>query len=143
MVDNMKECQGNQKQSGMKRKGQTELTAKQQRFANEYCIDLNATAAYRRAGYNARDNAAEACASRLLSNAKVREAVQKKEKIVAKRCEVTAENILRETGAVAFSDIRRLFMRMARRNPFMSLTMPRQGPSNQLRSARWFRKEKW
>lgn len=87
----------------------TELTLKQQRFAAEYCVDLNATAAYRRAGYKARGNAAEACASRLLSNAKVRQAIQEKEKIVASRCEVNTENVLREASALAFSDIRKLF----------------------------------
>jgi phage terminase small subunit len=82
---------------------------KQQRFANEYCIDLNATAAYVRAGYNARGNAAEACASRLLSNAKVQQAIQEKEKIAASRLEASTENVLRVTSALAFSDIRRLF----------------------------------
>ncbi|WON72881.1 terminase small subunit [Nitrosospira sp. Is2] len=87
----------------------TELTPKQQRFAAEYCVDLNATAAYRRAGYNARGNAAEACASRLLSNAKVQQAIREKERIAASRLEVTAENVLREASALAFSDIRRLF----------------------------------
>ena len=44
-----------------------DLTPKQRRFAEEYCIDLNATAAYLRAGYTARGNSAEAAASRLLS----------------------------------------------------------------------------
>jgi phage terminase small subunit len=87
----------------------TELTPKQQRFAAEYCVDLNATAAYRRAGYNARGNAAEACASRLLSNAKVQQAIREKEKITAKRLEVNTENVLRATSAHAFSDIRKLF----------------------------------
>lgn len=93
----------------MEKPNRTELTPKQQRFANEYCVDLNATAAYRRAGYNARGNSAEAAASRLLSNVKVQQAVQEKEKMVASRCEITAENILREAGALAFSDIRKLF----------------------------------
>ena len=93
----------------MKKPNRTELTLKQQRFANEYCVDLNATAAYRRAGYNARGNAAEACASRLLSNAKVQQAIQQKEKIAASRCEVNTENVLREASALAFSDIRKLF----------------------------------
>lgn len=93
----------------MKTTGRGELTLKQQRFANEYCVDLNATAAYRRAGYNARGNAAEACASRLLSNAKVQQAIQQKEKIAARRCEVNTENVLREASALAFSDIRKLF----------------------------------
>lgn len=87
----------------------TELTLKQQRFANEYCVDLNATAAYRRAGYLARGNSAEVCASKLLSNAQVQKVIQQKEKQLISRCEVTAVNILRETGAIAFSDIRKLF----------------------------------
>jgi len=52
------------------------LTAKQQRFVAEYLIDLNATAAYKRAGYTAKGNAAEVTASQLLSNPKVAEAVK-------------------------------------------------------------------
>ena len=87
----------------------TELTPKQQRFAAEYCVDLNATAAYRRAGYNARGNSAEAAASRLLSNVKVQQAIQEKEKVAVSRLEVNIENVLSSTAALAFSDIRKLF----------------------------------
>jgi phage terminase small subunit len=86
-----------------------ELTLKQQRFAAEYCIDLNATAAYLRAGYAARGNSAEAAASRLLSNVKVRQAIQEREKKLISRCEATTENLLREASSLAFSDIRKLF----------------------------------
>jgi phage terminase small subunit len=93
----------------MKKPGRSELTPKQQRFAAEYCVDLNATAAYIRAGYDARGNSAEAAACRLLSNVKVREAIEQKQREVARRCEVTTQNIVRETAAVAFSDIRKLF----------------------------------
>lgn len=93
----------------MSKNDRAELTLKQQRFANEYCVDLNAAAAYRRAGYRARGNSAEAAASRLLSNVKVQRAVQEKEKIAASRCEVNTENVLREASALAFSDIRKLF----------------------------------
>lgn len=52
------------------------LNAKQQRFVAEYLIDLNATAAYKRAGYIAKGNSAEVNASRLLSNAQVAKTVQ-------------------------------------------------------------------
>ncbi|SFU57109.1 terminase small subunit [Nitrosospira multiformis] len=93
----------------MKKPARSDLTPKQQRFAAEYCVDLNATAAYIRAGYDARGNSAEAAACRLLSNVKVQEAIEQKQREVAKRCELTAENIVREASAVAFSDIRRLF----------------------------------
>lgn len=85
------------------------LTLKQERFATEYCVDLNATAAYRRAGYIATGNAAEACASRLLRNAKVQQIIQEQEKEIASRCAVTEENVMRESSALAFSDIRKLF----------------------------------
>jgi phage terminase small subunit len=93
----------------MKHSEPGELTPRQQRFADEYCVDLNATAAYARAGYRARGNSAEVSACRLLRNAKVQEAIEQKQREVAKRCELTSENIVREASAVAFSDIRRLF----------------------------------
>lgn len=54
-----------------KPKAEKGLTPKQERFVAEYLLDLNATAAYKRAGYVGKGNAAEAAASRLLSNAKV------------------------------------------------------------------------
>ncbi len=57
-------------------KDASELTAKQRRFADEYLIDLNATAAYKRAGYVGKGNTAEVCASQLLSNPKVAEYVR-------------------------------------------------------------------
>src|SRR5687768_6619671 len=93
----------------MKHPEPTELTPRQQRFADEYCMDLNATAAYARAGYRARGNSAEVSASRLLRNAKVQEIIEQKQQEAARRCEVTRDNIVREAAAVAFSDIRRLF----------------------------------
>jgi hypothetical protein len=50
----------------------SKLNSKQQRFVQEYLIDLNATAAYKRAGYKcSSDAAAQAHASRLLGNAEV------------------------------------------------------------------------
>ncbi len=54
----------------------TALTPKQQRFVAEYLLDLNATAAYKRAGYASKGNAAEVSACQLLSNPKVAKAVQ-------------------------------------------------------------------
>jgi phage terminase small subunit len=55
---------------------QRPLTPKQQRFVDEYLIDLNATAAYKRAGYRSAGNAAEVNASHLLRNHKVSQAVK-------------------------------------------------------------------
>ena len=52
------------------------LTPKQQRFCAEYVIDLNATAAYKRAGYKAKGHSAESAAQRLLSNVEVKAAIK-------------------------------------------------------------------
>ena len=49
------------------------MTEKQKMFADEYLIDLNATRAYKAAYKNIKsDEAAAACASKLLRNAKVK-----------------------------------------------------------------------
>lgn len=71
------------------------LTPKQQRFVQEYLIDLNATAAYKRAGYVAKGNAAEVNASRLLRNAQVAAEVARRSKKVAEKYELTEELVIR------------------------------------------------
>jgi phage terminase small subunit len=53
------------------------LTPKRQRFVDEYLIDLNATAAYRRAGYSAAGNVGTKAASRLLHVPAVAQQVQR------------------------------------------------------------------
>ena len=52
------------------------LTPKQELFVNEYLVDLNATAAYKRAGYKGTGRSAENAASRLLGNVGVQAAIQ-------------------------------------------------------------------
>ena len=53
------------------------LTEKQQRFVDEYLIDLNATQAAIRAGYSAKT--ADQQGSRMLANVKVKQAVAEKD----------------------------------------------------------------
>ncbi|WP_219906670.1 terminase small subunit [Nitrosospira multiformis] len=121
----------------MKHSEHAELTPRQQRFVVEYCVDLNATAAYARAGYRARGNSAEVSACRLLRNAKVQEAIEQKQNEVAKRCELTTENIVREASAVAFSDIRRLFNPDGSPKPIHEIDDATAAPSHRSKSARW------
>ncbi|MCL6458057.1 MAG: terminase small subunit, partial [Gorillibacterium sp.] len=71
-----------------------------------YLIDLNATAAYRRAGYTAKGNAAEVNAHRLLSNTKVQEAIQKAMGAREKRTEITQDRVLQELAKIGFADIK-------------------------------------
>lgn len=53
---------------------ETKLTDRQENFAREYCIDWNGKQAAIRAGYS--EKTAEAAASRLLRNVKVKEAIE-------------------------------------------------------------------
>lgn len=82
------------------------LTPKQSLFVDEYLIDLNATAAYKRAGYKAKGNAAEVNAARLLRNAKVQEALNERMKERQQRTEVTQDNVIKELAKIAFSDLK-------------------------------------
>jgi Terminase small subunit len=70
------------------------LNDRQARFVVQFLVDFNATAAYRRAGYTARGNAAEACASRLLRHAKVRQALEVAMRQQQQRVELTADEVI-------------------------------------------------
>jgi phage terminase small subunit len=73
-----------------------DLRPKQRRFVDEYLVDLNATAAYRRAGYRARnDNVAAASASALLRNRKVAEAVAEALRARSVRTQTSRDSVLR------------------------------------------------
>jgi phage terminase small subunit len=83
------------------------LTERQRRFVEEYLIDLNATAAYKRAGYKPKsDHAAETSASRLLRNDEVRAEIRKQRKEQAKQSRITADRVLEELAHIAFSSLR-------------------------------------
>ncbi|ONN71719.1 terminase small subunit [Pseudomonas oryzihabitans] len=69
------------------------LTAKQQRFVDEYLVDLNATQAAIRTGYSPKT--AEQQASRLLSNVKVREYLAQKQQSRQQRTEITQDYVLK------------------------------------------------
>ena len=83
------------------------LTARQQRFVDEYLIDLNATKAAIRAGYS--ENGAEVTGSKLLRVAKVSEAIAKAQESRAERVHITQDRVLQELARIAFFDPRKLF----------------------------------
>lgn len=78
------------------------LTARQQRFADEYLVDLNGKQAAIRAGYSERT--AEAQASRLLSNVNLQHYIQKRKQERVERTEITQDMVLFELAAIAFSN---------------------------------------
>jgi phage terminase small subunit len=77
------------------------LNPRQQRFVEEYLVDLNATAAYIRAGYVARGNGAEVNASKLLRHPKVAEAIQAGMAARSARTGLTAKYVLESIQRLA------------------------------------------
>lgn len=83
------------------------LTAKQQRFVDEYLVDLNATQAAIRSGYSART--ADRIGPELLGKTWVAEAIAARQAKIAQKLEITQESIVAELAKIGFSDIRRMF----------------------------------
>lgn len=83
------------------------LTPKQERFAQEYVVDLNATQAAIRAGYS--EDTARAQASRLLLNVDIQAHVEKARKEQTQRTGVDADTILFELLRIARSDLGQAF----------------------------------
>jgi phage terminase small subunit len=81
----------------------SKLTPNQQRFIDEYLVDLNATQAAIRAGYS--EKTAEQQGSRLLRNAQVAEAVAAGKAARASETGITQDRVLTELQSLAFSCI--------------------------------------
>ena len=79
------------------------LTAKQQRFCDEYLIDLNATQAAIRAGYSAKT--ADQQGSRMLTNVKVQQEIAEKMAERSKRTGINQDRVLQEIAKLALVNI--------------------------------------
>lgn len=85
----------------------SKLTPNQQRFVDEYLVDLNATQAAIRAGYSAKT--AHVQGTRLLGIARVSEAVAEAQKEREQRTRITADRVLQELARIAFFDPRKAY----------------------------------
>lgn len=83
------------------------MTPKQERFVQEYLIDLNATQAAIRAGYSQRT--ARQIGDENLSKPDISAAIQQAKAARSERTEITADRVLQELGRIAFFDLRRLY----------------------------------
>lgn len=83
------------------------VTPKQERFCNEYLVDLNGTQAAIRAGYAV--NSANEQASRLLAKSNVQEFIKSKQAEIQKRLDITQDRVLKEYARIAFFDIRKIY----------------------------------
>ncbi|HEY8383447.1 MAG TPA: terminase small subunit [Microvirga sp.] len=80
------------------------LTPKQQRFVDEYLVDLNGTQAALRAGYSTRT--AASIAHENLTKPEVQTAIVEAQTARAQRVQVTADRVIEEIARIAFADIR-------------------------------------
>lgn len=84
------------------------LSEQQLAFVEEYLVDLNRTAAYKRAGYKGEGNTAYVNASRMLRNAKVSRAVQDAMDARAKRTRISQDSVLQWWWDIATADAAQL-----------------------------------
>lgn len=82
------------------------LTEKQQRFVDEYLVDLNGTQAAIRAGYSA--NTAAEQSYEHLRKPHIQLAIAEARKRQQERTQITADRVVFELGLIAFADAREL-----------------------------------
>lgn len=80
------------------------FTPKQQRFIEEYLVDLNGTQAAIRAGYSEKTACEQAV--RLLANVRIQQAIQEAMHKRSERTGITADMVLRELAKIGFSNMR-------------------------------------
>lgn len=80
------------------------LTDLQLAFVREYLIDLNATAAAKRAGYS--EDSARSIGSENLTKPDIQDAIAAAMSERAKRTEITADKVIKELAAIGFSNAR-------------------------------------
>jgi phage terminase small subunit len=79
------------------------MSPKQQRFIDEYLVDLNAAAAARRAGYSART--ARAIGYEHLTKPHIQAALTEAMNARARRTEITADRVLQELALIGFANM--------------------------------------
>ena len=79
------------------------LTGKQQNFVNEYLIDLNATAAAKRAGYS--EKSANQMGCETMANPYVAAEIAKRRQRMIEKLEITQEMVVQELAKIGFSNM--------------------------------------
>ena len=97
------------------------LNPKQQRFVQEYLIDLNATQAYIRAGYSAKT--ANVCGPQQLVKPSIAAAIRERQSQQLEKLELTAVATLEAIRRVVVGDVRDLFDDDGNLKPIKSLTV--------------------
>lgn len=96
------------------------LTAKQQRFCEEYLVDFNATQAAIRAGYSMKT--AYAIGEQNLRKLEIQKTIQSLQSTLSTKTEITREKVVAEYARIAFGDIREFFDDNSRLKPIKDLS---------------------
>lgn len=91
------------------KKGKVALEPRQQRFVDEYLIDLNGTQAYMRAEPGTTEKSARTLASRMLAKVNVQKTIAAERAKTAAKLELTRERALAEYAKLAFFDMRQAY----------------------------------
>lgn len=91
------------------RKGKADLEPRQERFVQEYLIDLNGTQAYMRAEPGTTEKSARTLASRMLAKVNVQKRIAAERTKTAAKLELTRERALAEYAKLAFFDMRQAY----------------------------------
>lgn len=91
------------------RKGKEQLEPRQERFVQEYLIDLNGTQAYMRAEPGTPEKSARTLASRMLAKVNVQKRIAAERSKTAAKLELTRERALAEYAKLAFFDMRQAY----------------------------------
>lgn len=81
------------------------VTPKHLRFVDEYLLDLDATTAYKRAGYHAKGHAAQVNGSRLRARPEIAALIAERLKARQAQTGITEARVLSELELLAFSDL--------------------------------------
>lgn len=90
-------------------KGKAVLEPRQERFVQEYLIDLNGTQAYMRAEPGTPEKSARTLASRMLAKVNVQKRIAAERSKTAAKLELTRERVLAEYAKLAFFDMRKVY----------------------------------
>lgn len=96
------------------------MTPKQERFVEEYLIDLNATQAAIRAGYSA--NTAHVIGPENLGKPEIAEALAKARAKLSERTEITTDSVLKELAKIGFANMDDYITVGSNGDPFVDLS---------------------
>lgn len=96
------------------------LTPKQQAFVREYLVDLNASAAARRAGYSAKT--ADRTGHENLKKPEIATAIAEAQEARSRRTQVTADRVVEELAKVGFSNLLDFFRITPGGEPYVDLS---------------------